>query len=287
MPPLRGRDALSTHPETVKEGARTRSETEGKIKGCVLGFGEVRDIVLENRAPAARRERYAFRKCPSRRGKSERSPRDPRICRNFYRAPPMGAFMNDPPDETSPAAPTPAQPQRVPRRAPGTSDRRPRGRKLARLHPYVSIELARRIAKHCAASGITESAFIEAAAGQALDRSDDRNLLRRQLERVHGKLEQLKRDQEIALETFSLWMKVWYSHTPEIPADAAKHARAAGEKRYRVFVAAVARELATSHRFGDDVRQLAADRPAQAPTPARNDVPAAAPSPPRPGGQQP
>jgi len=133
-----------------------------------------------------------------------------------------------------------------------------RGR--VRLLPYVPAELGERLVQVCASSGVTESAVVEAALRQYLDGTSDRTLLFRRLDRLGRAVERDHRDLELLTETFAVFMRLWFAHTPSIPEDGKHAARMTAESRYRQFVQHVAEHFSGGRRFLDDLpREVLSD----------------------------
>ena len=122
-----------------------------------------------------------------------------------------------------------------------------------RIQPYVLRELAQRIAKHAATHGTTDSAVVEAAVKQYLDGTSDKTLLFRRLDRLGRAVARIQRDMELLTEAFAIWVRLWFAHTPSIPEDAKRGARALAESRYRQFVEHVADQFGKGARFIDDL----------------------------------
>jgi hypothetical protein len=126
-----------------------------------------------------------------------------------------------------------------------------RGR--VRLLPYVPADLGERVVSVCASSGVTESAVVEAALRQYLDGVGDRTLLLRRLDRLGRAVERDHRDLELLTETFGVFMRLWFAHTPSISEDGKHAARMTAESRYQQFVQHVAQQFSGGRRFLDDL----------------------------------
>jgi hypothetical protein len=123
------------------------------------------------------------------------------------------------------------------------------------IHPYLSDPLIERFKAYCAATGATESSVAEAALQQFLDDSKDFTLVMRRLDRMGRTLGRLERDLGMLSEAFSVFVQLWFAHTPkiaEVEKDASK--RQAWD-RYLQYVDFVASKLSTGHRFIDDLVQ--------------------------------
>jgi hypothetical protein len=128
------------------------------------------------------------------------------------------------------------------------------GRKQrTRLHPYVDTAVAERFARFRATHGLTESAAVQAAMCQFLDGTTDAALVMRRLDRLGRATERSHRDNEVLSLAFTLWMKLWFAHTPNVAEDAQPFAKASAEARHREFLQHVAEQYSGGHRFIDDL----------------------------------
>jgi hypothetical protein len=124
-----------------------------------------------------------------------------------------------------------------------------------RLHPYVDTPVAERFARYAARHGLTESAAVQAAMCQFLDGTTDAALVMRRLDRLGRAKERGQRDLEVLSLAFTLWMKLWFAHTPNVAEDARPFAKASAEVRYRKFLDDVAQQYSGGRRFIDDLPQ--------------------------------
>jgi hypothetical protein len=129
-----------------------------------------------------------------------------------------------------------------------------------RLHRYVDRELAERLAEYSAASGIASSTVVQAALRQYLDRASDTALILRRLDRLGRADAGAHRDLELLSETFEVWVRLWFAHTPSVSDDAKESAGRTAERRFAQFVEYVVERFTGGHRFLDDLpREVLAD----------------------------
>ena len=133
------------------------------------------------------------------------------------------------------------------------SDQKKLRKGRVRLQPYVSAELGQRLMSLCAARGVTETAVVQEALRQYLDGVSDTTLMLRRLDRVGRDVHKNHRDLELLTEAFSLWMKLWFAHTPSIPEEGKRAARTSAEARYKQFVDHLAEQFTGGKRFLDDL----------------------------------
>ncbi|HXX65892.1 MAG TPA: hypothetical protein VEK07_01845 [Polyangiaceae bacterium] len=123
----------------------------------------------------------------------------------------------------------------------------------SRIYPYLAHDLRQRLSQYCAAGGTTESAVVDAALRQYLDRTSDRTLLMRRLNRLDQAVRRGHGELGLLCEAFALFLKIWFAHTPAIAAEGRKAALTTSETRYRQFVEHLGARLTRGRRFVHDL----------------------------------
>jgi predicted DNA-binding protein len=131
----------------------------------------------------------------------------------------------------------------------------PRRPPLARLQAYLTPAQRKRLAIHCSAHRVTESAAVREALERHMDGTSDLALVLRRLDRLSRGEERLQRDLELLSQAFGLFVRLWLAHTPRLPRDTRAAARASAEARYKQFLDHVAERFASGKRFVDDLPQ--------------------------------
>jgi hypothetical protein len=123
-----------------------------------------------------------------------------------------------------------------------------------RVCARLSVELRAKLAKYCAASGISERTVIEDALQKHLDSKSDTELLLRRFDQVKRDMARDHRDLELLSEAFGRYMRLWFTaHAPTLVEPGKGAARAAGETPYRQFAQHLGAQFAQGHRFVDDL----------------------------------
>lgn len=126
-----------------------------------------------------------------------------------------------------------------------------------RITPYLPADVADRLAGHCAAANVTESAAVEEAVRQYLDDTSHKTLVQRRLDRLGHAVERLQRDQEIHAEAFVIFIKLWLAYVPAISSEARDAARRAADGRFQEFLGRLKKRVSAIERL----RHLIADEP--------------------------
>jgi hypothetical protein len=123
-----------------------------------------------------------------------------------------------------------------------------------RVCARISVSVRDRLAKYCAASGISERAVIENALRQYLEGSSDFALLLRRLDRLDRELARDHRDLEVLSEAFGRYLRLWFvAHAPGAAESGKAAARAGAESAYKKFAEHVGEQFRLGHRFLDDL----------------------------------
>ncbi len=121
------------------------------------------------------------------------------------------------------------------------------------IHPYLPIELHKRLQAYCAARDVTETSVIQAALQDYLDDSSDKTLLMRRLDRISRALDRVGRDQDITAETIAVFVQVWLGFAPKLEGSEREAAKLSGRSRYQQFIEEVARRYSAGTRLVDDI----------------------------------
>jgi len=130
-------------------------------------------------------------------------------------------------------------------------------RRRKNIHPYISDEILKRFKKYCSSMNLTESSVVEAALQKYFDAdSKDFPLLLKRLDRLQRALGRIERDLSMLAEAFSVFVQLWFAHTPKIDEDEKDASKRQAGDRYNQFVDFVASKLTSGHRFIDDLVQF-------------------------------
>ncbi len=131
-----------------------------------------------------------------------------------------------------------------------TRQRADRPRQL--VHPRLKRQTYDRLKAYTARTGVTDSAVVNAALEQYLDRSSDMALILRRLDRVGRAIGRLHRQNDIVAELLATFIQIWFAHTMPIPLDQQKAAKQSATRRYAELIEFVRRRLTNSkHVFVD------------------------------------
>ena len=123
-----------------------------------------------------------------------------------------------------------------------------------KIQTYLENDLVKRLDHFVdGRPGLTRSGVVEAAILAYLGEQTDTNLLYRRLDRMSRSLGKLDRDQDLLLEVFGMFIKLWFAHTPRIPESERDQQQQFAQQRFVQFVEAVGRDYADGHRLVDDL----------------------------------
>ena len=105
---------------------------------------------------------------------------------------------------------------------------------------------------------------------QYLDQASDAALIMRRLDRNGRRIDKVRGDVEILSEFVSLWARLWFAHTPQIPEAQKSAAQKNAAARYQQFLGYVEKRLRGTQRLATDLlgEEPFSDAPAvEAPNP--------------------
>jgi hypothetical protein len=125
----------------------------------------------------------------------------------------------------------------------------------AQIHPTLPLETFTRFKRLCTLKGLTEGAVVDAALLAFLDDTRDKTLILQQLQKLNRAVLRLERSMEAMGEALGIYVRYWFSHTPQIPEGQKEDAALLGKRRYHKYCESVATSIGLGHRFIDDFFQ--------------------------------
>jgi hypothetical protein len=122
-----------------------------------------------------------------------------------------------------------------------------------RIEARVSPDTQARLRQYCAMRRKTASAVIETSLREHLDGIADPVLLMRRLDRLGRGHHRLERDMHLLMEAFGSFVRFWFAHTPPVAGSSKESVQLLSEERYAAFVGFVSSQIASGHRFLDDL----------------------------------
>ncbi len=121
------------------------------------------------------------------------------------------------------------------------------------IHPVLSLDVYRRVKAYSAKRGMSLGAIVEEALRRYLDDSGDVALILGRLDRNGRGLERLKRDLELLSEFQSVFVRMWFAHTPQIVESERETAQRLGAKRFEQMLDFVSKRFSAGHRLSEDL----------------------------------
>ncbi len=123
------------------------------------------------------------------------------------------------------------------------------------IHPYLPERLYDRFKGYCSKMGVTESSVVEEALTRFLDEQGDMPLVLRKIDRQTRSIERIDRDVKALSEAFSVFVQIYFAHTPEIAAEDKAVAQHDARNRYVKFIDYVAEQISAGRTLVDDLVQ--------------------------------
>ena len=127
---------------------------------------------------------------------------------------------------------------------------------------YLTDDVAKRLKVAVSRSGATKFDIVNEALLRFLDPAPEREpgdeVLRR-LDRLAKGIRRVHRDVEIVAETLALHIRQFLMITPPVPKDEQDAAMKRGRERYEVFVAQIAKRVASDSGMVEEIMEMIAE----------------------------
>jgi hypothetical protein len=121
------------------------------------------------------------------------------------------------------------------------------------IHPVLSPEIYRRVKEYSAKRGMSLGAIVEQALRRYLDDSGDADLILTRLEQNGRATDRVRRDLELLSEFMSVFVRMWFAHTPQIIEQERDTANRQGSKRFEAMLDFVSKRFSGGHRLTEDI----------------------------------
>jgi hypothetical protein len=123
---------------------------------------------------------------------------------------------------------------------------------------YLTKDVAKRLQVAVKRSGATKSDIVNEALSRFLDpppENDRREDVLRRLDRMAKGIRRIHRDVEIVAETLALHIRQFLMITPPVPKDDQDAALKLGRERYKIFIAQIARRVASDSGMVEEIME--------------------------------
>ncbi len=124
-----------------------------------------------------------------------------------------------------------------------------------KFQTYLDFKLNKQLRDYCARTGKTVSSVANAAMRAYLDETTDTKLLFRRLDKMTRAQSKTNRDVQLVAEALSVFVKMWFAHTPRIPDADKENAQRDADFRFQKFCEYVGEQISSGHQFVDDLAQ--------------------------------
>ena len=122
-------------------------------------------------------------------------------------------------------------------------------KKSVQIHPRISPAIARELKKAASLRRVAEKSIVEAALEVFLSQTEHEALILKSMYEIQRKVERLEQEQSLTLETLATLVRVYVTHTPEIPADQKARVEHKGRERFEKFINIVRRSLSEDRMY--------------------------------------
>lgn len=103
--------------------------------------------------------------------------------------------------------------------------------------------------------GVSEGSIIEAALRDYLGKTENEDILLKKSDKVSRQIERLRRENKVSLEVLSTFIKVYLTHTKDIPENEKTAAEMKAARKFNKFMELVAKSLEANKTIFDELEQ--------------------------------
>jgi hypothetical protein len=130
-----------------------------------------------------------------------------------------------------------------------TNPKKQRRRPRQVVHSRLDLEIFSRLKAYAARTGAEDSAVVNAALAQYLDKSSDTALILRRLDRMTRRMGRVQRELDGVAEFVTTWVQMWFAHTPQLTPEARKTAQQSAARRYAEMLDFIRKRITGPKRF--------------------------------------
>jgi predicted DNA-binding protein len=123
------------------------------------------------------------------------------------------------------------------------------------VNTRLPIHMVQQIKYIAQENGITDGSIIEAALRDYLGKTEHEDVLINKVDKLSRQIEKLRRENGLMLEVVSSFIRVYLTHTQEIPEQEKLNAELRGAKKFSRFMDLVASSLDQNKPFFDELEQ--------------------------------
>jgi hypothetical protein len=117
------------------------------------------------------------------------------------------------------------------------------------VHSRLEEEVFRRLKAYTAATGAEDSATVNAAVAQYLDKTSDTALILRRLDRISRREARTRRELDALSEVLTTFIQVWFAHTKQLEPDERKAAQQFAKERFSEMFEYLRKRISGPKRF--------------------------------------
>jgi hypothetical protein len=121
------------------------------------------------------------------------------------------------------------------------------------LNTRLPIHMVQQVKYIAQERGVTEGSVVEAALRDYLGKTENEDILLRKSDKISRQIERFRREQRALMEVLSSFIRVYLTHSQDIPESEKPNAELKGTRKFARFMELVAKTLDESKPFFDEL----------------------------------
>ena len=118
-----------------------------------------------------------------------------------------------------------------------------------KIHSRLEPEVFKRLKAYTASTGAEDSATVNAAVAQYLDKTSDTALILRRLDRISRREARTQRELDALSEVLTTFIQLWFAHTPQLSTEEREAAQQSARNRFSEMFEYLRKRISGPKRF--------------------------------------
>jgi hypothetical protein len=123
------------------------------------------------------------------------------------------------------------------------------------VNTRLPIHMVQQIKYIASERGVPEGSIIEAALRDYLGKTEHEEILLKKSDKIARQIEKMRRENKAMLEVLSMFIRVYLTHTQEIPEHEKTNSELKGARKFSRFMELVAKSLEENKPFFDELEE--------------------------------
>lgn len=123
------------------------------------------------------------------------------------------------------------------------------------MNTRLPIHMVQQIKYVASERGVSEGSIVEAALRDYLGKTEQQDILLKKSDKMARQIERLRRENKAIFEVISTFVRVYLTHTPDIPDNEKTNAELKATRKFARFMELVSKAIEENKPFFDEIEE--------------------------------